>query len=260
MAIIAHFELTDLTKIEHLENLAANAWPASEIEYLGQWLLRADNGITRRANSVLPIGSPGIHVDDAISTVIDFYESRGLYPRFQMTPACQPSSLDESLVNHGFSMGLDVFIQTAPIDRVSGFAHNHDIRLAELPSATWLSAYSRMGNYDEKSIKVRSAILRRINREKSFASAWDGDDIVGVCLGVVEDSWLGVFALVVDDSHRRQGIATSLNQGLAEWGKGLGASHVYLQVETRNTSAINFYATLGFETLYKYWYRLLNGE
>jgi ribosomal protein S18 acetylase RimI-like enzyme len=252
--------LTDITEIEYLDKLAANAWPASEIEYLGKWLMRANHGITRRANSVLPIGQPGIDVDDAISRAIKFYKSRGLFPRFQMTAACQPSTLDEALVNHGFSMGLDVFIQTAPIDHLIGSSSDHDIRLTELPSNVWLKAYARMGNYDAKSINVRREIMRRINPKKAFASAWDGDEIVGVCLGVLEDSWLGVFALVVDNNHRRQGLATSLNQGLAEWAKELGVTQVYLQVETRNTTAIDFYATLGFETLYKYWYRLLNGE
>ena len=42
-----------------LERVAAQGWRALEVERLGEWLLRASAGFSRRANSVLPLGVSG---------------------------------------------------------------------------------------------------------------------------------------------------------------------------------------------------------
>ena len=46
-------------RIEDLEGAAALHWQAPETERLGDWLLRAAEGFTGRANSALPVGDPG---------------------------------------------------------------------------------------------------------------------------------------------------------------------------------------------------------
>ena len=43
-----------LDQVRELEELAANAWPAGEVEELDGWRLRFNAGVTRRANSVWP--------------------------------------------------------------------------------------------------------------------------------------------------------------------------------------------------------------
>lgn len=47
--------------ILQLETLAANAWPAAEVQRLGGWRLRFHHGVTRRANSVWPNLTPSEH-------------------------------------------------------------------------------------------------------------------------------------------------------------------------------------------------------
>ena len=42
-----------------LERVAAAHWRGTEQEWLGEWLLRAADGFTGRANSALPLGDPG---------------------------------------------------------------------------------------------------------------------------------------------------------------------------------------------------------
>ncbi|CAM5733398.1 hypothetical protein SFUMM280S_04446 [Streptomyces fumanus] len=48
---------------EELARITARAWPPVESERLGGWELRAAAGFTRRANSVLPLGDPGMPLD-----------------------------------------------------------------------------------------------------------------------------------------------------------------------------------------------------
>lgn len=45
---------------EELARVTARAWQPLESEPLGDWTLRAAGGFTRRANSVLALGDPGI--------------------------------------------------------------------------------------------------------------------------------------------------------------------------------------------------------
>src|SRR5207244_5551662 len=47
----------EVTRLEHIANAA---WPAPVVGTLGDWLLRAADGWTGRANTALPIGNPGV--------------------------------------------------------------------------------------------------------------------------------------------------------------------------------------------------------
>ncbi|MHA2115884.1 MAG: GNAT family N-acetyltransferase, partial [Candidatus Thorarchaeota archaeon] len=46
---------------------------------------------------------------------------------------------------------------------------------------------------------------------------------------------------------------------LAQWGEDHGAEKAFLQVEETNTPALDLYKSMGFDTLYTYWYRILDG-
>ena len=46
---------------------AALHWQAPEQERLGDWLLRAAEGFTGRANSALPLGDPGSPLPEAVA-------------------------------------------------------------------------------------------------------------------------------------------------------------------------------------------------
>ncbi len=63
---------------EELARVAARAWRPVESERLGEWELRAASGFTRRANSVLPLGDPGMPLDAALTAVRRWYGERGL--------------------------------------------------------------------------------------------------------------------------------------------------------------------------------------
>ena len=61
-----------------LERVAAQHWRGTEEQWLGEWLLRAADGFTGRANSALPLGAPGLPLDEALDYVTGWYRARGL--------------------------------------------------------------------------------------------------------------------------------------------------------------------------------------
>ncbi|MFQ5979631.1 MAG: GNAT family N-acetyltransferase [Candidatus Heimdallarchaeota archaeon] len=250
--------MANFEQIRELEQIAFNAWPASYCEDLGGWILRATNGVTRRANSVFPYGDPLTKdVEDAIQNVIGFYKDKAIIPRFQMTAVSQPLNLDEILADLGFAVELDVAISVNSIGQLASIRPRIPVKIRAKPDLAWLRTYIAGNGYDQASLEIRKAIVERIAQKKAFATAVVAGKIVGVGLGVVERGWLGLFSIATLEEHRRQGVATSINRALAEWAIKQGAARAYLQVFTGNISGLAFYHSLGFEETYRYWYRWL---
>ncbi|NEB82358.1 GNAT family N-acetyltransferase, partial [Streptomyces sp. SID14478] len=67
-----------------LARVSSRAWQPLESERLGEWELRAAEGFTRRANSVLPVGDPGVPLDEALRRAQEWYAARGL-PAYAQT-------------------------------------------------------------------------------------------------------------------------------------------------------------------------------
>lgn len=58
--------MPQLIDVITLEKVAARGWRGTSTAHIGDWLLRAGGGFTGRANSVLPLGSAGCHLDAAL--------------------------------------------------------------------------------------------------------------------------------------------------------------------------------------------------
>lgn len=250
--------LIDQSQIVELEQVTANAWIAKETERLGGWLLRANGGVTKRANSVLPLGAPIIPLDEAIEKVIDFYRKRDLIPRFQMTDTSKPIELDRDISERGFSVGLQVEIHTAAINHLAKQDPAIDVLVSNDITDSWMSVYSESSGYDASTMDTRKDLMKRTSLHKAFALARIDRELAGVGFGVVEDKWLGLFNIAVHPTMRGRGVAMALNTALARWGHQRGARSAYLQVESENLPALKLYDKLGFHQVYTYWYRKLD--
>ena len=94
-----------MPSVTELETIAAQGWRGTSTASVGQWLLRAGHGFTGRANSVLPLGSPGCELDDAVAAVLDFYRGHALPPVFQLPediPGSDLAELDAGLQRRGW--------------------------------------------------------------------------------------------------------------------------------------------------------------
>jgi GNAT superfamily N-acetyltransferase len=244
--------------ISELEYLASRCWPAREIEKFRGWIINWNDGITWRANSVLPIGSiDDVQLEEAIEHVITFYEERKTPSAFKITEASEPEDIDEILVDMGFEKRMVTHVQTVSIDELSCSYPKIPVDIFKVNDDS-INALMFESGFDEYTFEVRKGIINRIEGEKGIARVMIDGRIAGVGLGVVQDEWLGLFSIRTLPEYQRQSVARSVSCALGLWGEDLGAKSAFLQVEAKNVPALALYESMGFEILYTYWYRILD--
>lgn len=227
-----------------LERVAADAWPALEEVEVDGWRLRASAGVTRRANSALPL-SDALPVE----AVVDFYRSRGLPPVVQVSDA----ATDDALATLGWQRDIAVEVMTAPAPVGASTAV-----LTAQPDEQWLDCWWAVdGRGGPAQLDVASQMLARIAAPASYASVVRDGRTVAVGRAVAQEGQLGVFSMAVRPEVRRRGLGRGVLQALASWGIEQEARTAYLQVFDGNVEARSLYASAGFSTAHHYHYRSL---
>lgn len=241
--------------IAHLEEVAALGWPAPETRRLGGWRLRAGEGWTGRANSVLPLGEPDRPLEEALAEVGDWYGRRGLAPRFQLPlPLC--AGLDGELADRDWPAYNPTLVRVADVARVlaAGPAATGlpTPSLRARPDARWLAAYHYRGGGALPPVAAR---IMSAAADPIFATLQMDGSVAGIARAVVDEGWCGVTALEVLPDRRRRGVGRHLVGAVVSWAAGRGACRVYLQVAEDNAPAHEMYDRLGFVTSHHYHYR-----
>ncbi|MFC7220010.1 GNAT family N-acetyltransferase [Streptomyces polyrhachis] len=247
-----------------LARVAARGWPPLEAEPLGEWTLRAAEGFTRRANSALAVGDPGVGLDEALERTGAWYAARGLPAYVQLADDAAPEGLAARLSARGWLPEAATWTQTAALARVADLAGGggdngagaltRKATLSRTADEGWCALYHRAGALTPAAEAV-------LHGAPPGGAVWfatvPGDSptapaAIGRC--VVDGRWAGFAAVETAPEHRRTGLARRVMAALA--GKALeeGASAAYLQVEADNEGAHALYAGLGFTTHHGYCY------
>ena len=238
-----------------LERLAAHGWQGTSTDRLGDWLLRAGSGFTGRANSVLPLGSPGCGLADALAHVDGFYRRYDLPAQFQVPLGAETRSLDNDLEDRGWVASNLSWVLVAELAAsLARCPARPDFPAATFeptPSRQWLDGYLYRGSPLPDSAV---AVLCHAN-SAVFGSLADGRGQSAVVRGVLTDGWLGVTALTVAQDRKRTGAGSHLMAELMRWAQARGARRVYLQVAAENFAALGLYDRLGFVKHHAYHYR-----
>lgn len=258
------------TSARELTEVAARGWPAVETERLGEWTLRASAGelrgahplkggggrrvgFTRRANSALPVGDPGVPLDAALDRVRAWYAARGLPPYVVVSTGAAGSDelLAAELERRGWTAEGHTVVRVGALAPLADTdADTGRVRLSREPDEGWMSMYHRSADAPPEAVKVLAG-----GPSVWFATVPGEDGPAAIGRVVVDGRWAGFAAVEVAPAHRRQGLATLVMAALAERALQEGASAAYLQVEADNEGARALYDGLGFTDHHHYHYR-----
>jgi ribosomal protein S18 acetylase RimI-like enzyme len=209
--------------IRNLEHAAALAWPGVEHQWLDGWLLRFGHGVTRRANSAVPLG---VSAGD-VGALLEWYAERGVAPL-----VAAPDRLFR--VPPGVATDAENVVMTGELESTYRGAS-----IAAEPDDEWLRLYQRGVPVD-----VLTAV---IDGEVAFAEL-DGAAVGRAAVTAAPDGtrWVGLSAVHVLEAARRRGLARELCGALLAWGGERGATRAYVQVLADNAAGLSLYESMGF--------------
>lgn len=238
-----------------MEELAINAWPAHQTFLYDGWVLRFADGFTRRANSISPLYRSTLPLKEKLDFCKVFYASKELPIIFKLTSAVFPKNLDDVLAQKGYQKEASTSVQILSSFEPVSTEPSEEIILFESLKNRWLAGLSRLQERIRENLVSFKQILQTIPFPPCFI-LYSSEEDAGFGLGVVQEEWLGIFNIFVQEQYRRQGIGKQLTVNLMNWGKKQGATKAYLQVTKENIPALKLYEKLGFRELYHYWYRI----
>lgn len=237
---------------DEVELRATALFRPTEVERVGDWLLPFAGGTNRRPNSVLPLGDPGVPVDEALARATAFYAAHDRQPCARVVVG---SAVHAELDARGWVPMLadeaDTEVQLAGVAKVSRLLSGldtGDVELADALTHDWL-----VGNPGAQANYAAVAAALDLP-DAVFASITENGEQVARARINLADDWAFLADLTVQPGARRRGLARTVTAALVGWAAEHGASVLLLQVLADNEPAQALYASLGFERHHAYRY------
>ena len=236
-----------------IEETCFNAFPALQQVLFGAWLLRFSAGLSRRANSVNPLGPECADVAAAIATAEALYAAHGL-PTIFRVPSIADPALDRELAERGYTSEGESCVLHAALDRLRPAA-DPAVRLLPAPAAAWLRAMAALQGHTPAQRAIYRRIVGAIAIPARFALLRVDGEPAALAYGAIHDRLLCYESVITAPAQRRQGCARRILGSLAAWAHDTGATGACLQVEAGNMAGRALYQSLGFAELHRYHYR-----
>ena len=238
------------------EPLLDAAWPSVERFDTGEWVLRAAEGVTQRANSVWPRNSAKAPVD-ALRGAAQWYRERRLPLIFQVTDTPANRELNAVLDGQGFTRQSETLIMARPAEAepVPSPAAAAPVEISDGPDDEWLALWwSVDGRGGAAELETARAILTGCPSLYALVRDDDGRPAAVGRLAMVQGTG-GVYCMATSPTHRRRGYASMVLQALLSGGSARGLDHFWLLVTAANQGAQQLYAQAGFKESGRYLYR-----
>lgn len=243
--------------IRFIEEISMNAWPSLQTILYDGWVLRVSSGYTKRANSVNPLYESNLELNQKIDYCQKFYENLGLPVIYKITSNNQLTFLDNRLSDFSYVKFDETSVQILDL---SAYDVSTDSRTKVCHEFTeqWAESFIRCSQISNSITQLTlKSMLKNILGKAIWVTHHVNDQAVGFGFGVIDQGYVGIFDIIVDESFRGKGYGKAVMNKLLIEAKKLGANKAYLQVVVGNFVAENLYQNLGFEEMYRYWYRKL---
>lgn len=242
--------------IRKIEEMSMNAWPALQTVLFDGWVLRFANGYSKRANSVNPIYESTLDIHEKIINCEQVYHSKNLPTIFKITDGPVQVTYDELLSGRGYEKHDETSLRTLSLNKYNPIISDH-LQDEGTFTAEWIKNYLTCADIHEvETVQTIQMMLSHIVSPKVCAILKMDDEVVACGYGVIENGYVGIFDIIVKESQRGHGYGQTLVEGILGLAKRKGAQTAYLQVMCRNKVADWLYEKLGFEEVYRYWYRV----
>lgn len=242
-------------EIKAIEDLSLNAWPSHQMQLYDGWILRFSYFYTHRTNCTEQIGPSSIPILDKLDYCEEIYERWGTPAIFKINPLTD-SAFDQHLLERGYFVAHTTEVMTLNLEEYTPQKPVRPVFLSREISPDWLNGLFRMKNMtNEIHKRIVPSMYAAIPKDTIFASVYDNGKIIGTGLGILDRDYVGIYAIHVDDTYRKQHIGRSICTSILNSAIEQGAASAYLQVVDGNAPAKNLYRSLGFTDAYTYWFR-----
>ncbi|MHA2009078.1 MAG: GNAT family N-acetyltransferase [Promethearchaeota archaeon] len=248
-------------QIKRFQEFLINSWPARHYFFLNGWILRFNEGVTSRANSVFPINYNESQktLNEDINIVEKAYKTYNLPPVFTMHEFYEPKNLKDKLLERGYHTYDHTHALGSPINDIQAKSLNKEFEFIisnsrEQEISDFLAKFSK---WNEQEQNIIQKINNRIKvPKKCYVLTKYQNEVIGTLLAVLmPQGYLYIGDVFVHPNYRRRNVATSMLVKLIhDWKASKGVKTIWLQVEDKNRIALNLYNKLGMKKLYSYYY------
>jgi GNAT superfamily N-acetyltransferase len=238
-----------------IEELMMNAWPSIQTMLYDGWIIRMANGYTKRANSINPIYSPERNVSEKIKYCENIYRKNNLPVIFKIVQCNEYKNIDQKLNNMDYEKIDLTSVQIH--NNINGIKNiNNEIIVNNYFSNDWKNCfYECNGINDSNLIKTIETMLGNIKLDIIAVHKKINGTSIGCGYGVIENGFVGLFDIIVNKEYRNKGYGKEIVEGILCQANEHGIEKAYLSVVDNNTFAKKLYGKIGFNEIYKYWYR-----
>jgi GNAT superfamily N-acetyltransferase len=213
------------TSAEQLERLAMPGW-LLDSQAVGQWTLRAAQGFTRRANSCLAVGEPGLQPAAAAERIMGYAIDHQIPPLAQVVLG---SPAEDRLRALGWEQkgGRRDVLAGRLGDLLGQQRADAAVPVTDDLEEPWWQAYRSGWPTTAPADAVRGVLTSSL---AGFARVDEGSRVVAIGRGFVHEGWLGVGPVWTAPERRRRGLATRVVRALGHWGARKGARNVLVHV------------------------------
>jgi len=243
------------SKVLRLEEVSFNSWPSlRSLQYDG-WILRAANGFTDRCNSVWPLYGSNLKLEEKVLRCERFYSVQGQPAIFRIPSDKSREELDDYLEKLGYTVKTPTIVETRRISDSPVATMPDGVSVSSVLDDCWIDDVVDVMDFSRSMATYRQILANIVWPIGLFRARVDGN-VIAVALAVAEEEFVGLYGMHTRLTFRRQGWGRKLMSAMMHWGQSQGAKLAYFHVEEDNTPARRLYDGLGFEEIYRYWYRV----